>query len=240
MVCKFCNNERSLIKAHVIPAGFFRRLRSGNQAPTMLTNQPGEFPKKSPVGVYDNTILCRNCEGQFGDWDDYTQKLLQDEPWNGRKLFSDLQLIGYEVPTFDYTKLKLFFISLLWRASASSHPFYGRVSLGPYEQKAKSMIERQDPGSPEEFSVFLTKFDDEVGRSILDPHRERWSGVNYLRLYLAGYVAYVKVDKRKTPWPHCRFIASEKKPLYVIVKTKKGSKEFSLMNKILKANKNMH
>lgn len=239
MTCKFCQHDNSLIKAHIIPEGFFRRLRSGNQAPTMLTNQPGQFPKKSPVGVYDSTILCRNCEDQFGDWDNYAQQLLQDEPLNGKKIFSGLRIIGYEVPTFDYTRLKLFFISLLWRASVSSHSFYGSISLGPYERKAKSMIENQDPGSPEEFGVFLAKFNHKLGTIILDPHHERWSGVNYFRFYLAGYVAYVKVDQRRTPSPYFRFIASEKRPLYIIARNLEASKELPLMQKILKANKKL-
>ncbi|MEW8469282.1 MAG: hypothetical protein AB2637_12160 [Candidatus Thiodiazotropha sp.] len=232
MICKFCTNDRKLIKAHVIPAGFFKRLRSGKQAPKMLTNTPGEFPKKSPVGVYDAKLVCRACEDQFGDWDDYAQQLLKGEPSNGKKLFSGKRLVGYEVPTFEYAKMKLFFISLLWRASASSHSFYRRISLGPFERRAKEMIENQDPGSPEEFSVVLAKFDDELGTCILDPHPEKWDGVNYVRFYLSGYVAYVKVDKRKAPLPHARFILSERQPLYIIARNLRGSKEFPLMKKI--------
>jgi hypothetical protein len=82
------------------------------------------FPKKTPVGVYDTKLVCRICEDKFGDWINYAQQLLQDEPLNGKKLFVGLQLIGYELPKFNYAKLKLFFVSLLWRASESSHPFY--------------------------------------------------------------------------------------------------------------------
>jgi hypothetical protein len=91
------------------------------------------------------------------------------------------------------------------------------------------MVENQNPGSPDEFSVVLAKFDDKLGTSILDPHPEKFSGVNYVRFYLSGHVAYVKVDQRKTPLMHSKFILSENKPLYIIARNLMGSKELRLM-----------
>jgi hypothetical protein len=233
MTCKFCNKDSNLIKAHIIPAGFFKRLRHENLAPRLLTNTDGQHPKKAPLGVYDSTIVCRTCEDQFGPWDDYVQKLLQDEPLSGKKLFSGSQLSGYEGLQFNYTAIKLFFISLLWRASVSSHTFYQRISLGPFEKLTKEMIEKRNPGDPEEFSVILSKFNHQLGAAILDPHPEKWSGINYVRFYLSSYVAYIKVDKRKTPRPHSNLIISDRKPLHIISRNIERSNELPLMRNIV-------
>ena len=62
MKCKFCGQESYLIEAHVIPVGFFRRIRQGSANLKMITNKAGEYTKKAPIGVYDSTIVCMNCE----------------------------------------------------------------------------------------------------------------------------------------------------------------------------------
>ncbi len=59
MKCKFCGNESALIKAHVITAGLFRRLQKGKESLEMMTNKDGEYKKRTPIGVYDKTIVCR-------------------------------------------------------------------------------------------------------------------------------------------------------------------------------------
>jgi len=84
MKCKFCGNKSSLIEAHVIPAGFFRRIdRPGKKALEMLTNKEGEQKKRLPIVVYDKTIVCKNCENIWAEWDNYAQQLLAATPLNG-------------------------------------------------------------------------------------------------------------------------------------------------------------
>ena len=57
-LCRLCLKDKNLIKAHIIPEGFFRLLRSGNRSPEMHSNSPGSFPKRMQVGTYDSNILC--------------------------------------------------------------------------------------------------------------------------------------------------------------------------------------
>ena len=76
MNCKLCGENEKLIKAHIIPEGFFRPLRSGKMVPEIHSNIKGVFPKRSPIGIYDNTILCEKCDKYLGVWDGYAQKLL--------------------------------------------------------------------------------------------------------------------------------------------------------------------
>ncbi|MHC5721755.1 MAG: hypothetical protein ACYTX0_59500, partial [Nostoc sp.] len=96
-------------------------------------------------------ILCDECEKIFGVWDEYAQQLLTDESLHGEPILYDTQCIGWRVTEYDYIRLKLFFISLLWRASVSKQDFYQKVNLGSFEEKAKELIVQKNPGSSEEF-----------------------------------------------------------------------------------------
>ena len=111
MICKFCGLDRPLIKAHIIPKAFFMPLRKGKK-PAKLISQNG-YPKKSHIGVYDKEILCNVCEKKFQLWDDYGQKLLLQESDQLTPRIYHGKVVGYEINEFDYSRLKLFFLSIL-------------------------------------------------------------------------------------------------------------------------------
>lgn len=233
MQCQLCLEDQKLIKAHVIPEGFFRLLRVDEQPPQMLTNTPGRFPKRAPIGVYDKNILCADCEALFGAWDAYAQKLLLTEFDEASYLSHRGQRIALRIAEFDYEVLKLFFVSLLWRATVSTCEFYSRVRTGPFEQILKERLLARDPGPPDEFAVSLAKFEHPAGQGILDPHPERWSGVNYMRFYLGGYVAYIKVDRRPPPELPGALRLSPQQPLLVVLRNLEASREFPLIRQVL-------
>ncbi|MFC1977172.1 hypothetical protein ACFLWS_02760, partial [Chloroflexota bacterium] len=106
MKCKLCGNESPLIKAHIIPAGFFRRIKDGTEPLEIMTNTTGEYTKKSQVGVYDPAIVCRKCEAIWQEWDNYVQHFLAEEPLNGKAQYYNNRKIGFVVDNFDYMKLK--------------------------------------------------------------------------------------------------------------------------------------
>ena len=233
MQCKFCGSDKKLIGAHIIPAGFFRRLKRGQGPLNIMTNKDGEYNKKSWVGVYDRNIVCSDCESLWTEWDNYAQKLLADQPLNGQARYYGQQKIAYVVTDFKYEKLKLFFMSMLWRASASSHPFFSKVALGKFEEIVKEYISKSDPGASDEFSVTLAKFDHPLAKPTLDPHADKFSGVDYFRFYLASYIAYIKVDRKPTPMPLSQFAMAENRPLYIVCRDFTKSKELKLMQKLI-------
>jgi hypothetical protein len=126
----------------------------------------------------------------------YAQEVLRDDLVGARVQRVDDLVVGHEIDDWRYDLLKLFFVSLLWRASVSTHPMFHRISLGPLEEVARGMLRRGDPGSSQSFAVALSKFDARDGRAILDPHVERIDGIKYARFYLGLYVAWIKIDSR--------------------------------------------
>jgi len=234
MKCKLCGKEKRLIRAHIIPAGFFRRQRQGKGPLRLVTSRAGEYNRRAPIGVYDMTIVCKECENTWREWDDYAQKLLAEEPLNGQVKYHDGQKIAYIVNDFDYNQLKLFFISIIWRASVSSQSFFSRVSLDLFEKIAKDFIANNKPGNNEDFSVILSKFCHPLGKQCtMDPYRYKNSDVNYYRFYLAGYIADIKVDHKPTPMPLSLVTISEDKPLYILCRDFRKSKELDLMRQLI-------
>lgn len=233
MKCKFCGNESTLINAHVIPAGFFRRIRQGKEPLEVITNSAGEYTKKSQIGEYDKTIVCSNCESIWQEWDNYAQQLLAEEPLNGRARYYNNRKICYVVDNYEYSKLKLFFISIAWRASVSSRKFFRRVSLGQFEDIAKQHIMNGNPGDSEDFSVVVSKFNHPLAKGTLDPHMYQNSGMNYIRFYLAGYMADMKVDHKPTPNQLSQITMAENRPLYIICRDFTKSKELDLIKKLI-------
>lgn len=198
MPCRLCGNERPLIDAHVIPKSFHRIDPTERHPSRMLTNVPGMYARKLRKGVYDSKIVCEECERRFSPWDDYAAELFLEKWADFQPIVEGGSHVGFTIPAFDYPKLKLFFISLLWRAHVAGHQMFYQVDVGPHEELLKQSILGSDPKDPNHYGIVLQAFDTSaVG--MLNPHPERFFGVRFYRFYLAHVIAYVKVDQRPIP-----------------------------------------
>ena len=230
--CRLCLQDKMLIKAHVIPEGFFRLLRHENIAPEMYSNTPGSFPRRMQVGTYDSTILCSQCDGKMAPWDDYGQQVLIRRFSDAVKISLQGKTVAWRIEKFDYRRLKLFFISVLWRASVSKRTFYKRISLGPFEDRLRAMILNEDPGDSQEFAVVLARFEDVEITAMLDPHPEKYDGISFCRFYLSGFVVYIKVDKRPTPSFLTNLHLQEDRPLIVLARSLQNSPDGRVMREL--------
>ena len=205
--------------------------------PELRTDQPGVFPRRSPKGVYDNGILCKECEGLFQNPDDYAAKILIHGKANLEPIYSKGQEVGHLLKDYDYKLLKLFFISVLWRAHVSTEVFYRKVSLGPYAGQALRMIKSEDPGDPTEFSVMLARFRDHyASKVILDPHPERWWGVKAYRFYMGGFILHIKTDKQRFPQPISQTIMRPGEDFLIPSRDITNSVEFDVMKNVVSGN----
>lgn len=232
MKCHLCLEHRNLIKAHIIPESFFLPLKSGKRVPEIHSNIEGQYPKKTPTGIYDTSILCSKCDNAIGVWDNYAQQLLLKDFGEHLAVYHGSRKVAYRIDAFDYEKLKLFFISLLWRASISSQYFYKRVSLGPYERVLREMILKNDPGAPEDFPIVIAKFSDPIVTGMLDPHKDNFEGINFYRFYMTGFVIYIKVDKGKMPEFLEPLYIRKGEPIWIILRDLDKSKDGKIMKDI--------
>lgn len=234
--CRLCNQDRKLVKAHAIPQSFFRVMRSGSEIPLLVSNTENSFPKRLPIGIYDENILCEECEKTFGEVDSYAAQVLLTK---FHELFKPVVHLGSAVAlqakNIDQELLLRFFVATLWRASVSTHPFYKRVQLGSHESKARSATDRSKP-IPEIFAVALSSWHDinddgVLPHSAFEPSLERWSGINAYRVYFGQVVAYIKVDNRPFPSPLNEFALCRQGGLLIKVRDFTASKDFAAMKK---------
>lgn len=195
--CNLCCEEKKLINAHIIPASLHAPLRKGSRIPRVYSTESGAFPKRAHKGIYDSGILCASCDNRIGDWDNYAQGVLLNPLESYGEPVALKRQEAFSIPSPDYVRFKLFFISLLWRADRTSHQFFSSVDLGPWREKARAMIFSADPGDANEFGVFLVRYEHPLAAgTIYNPELTRPEGVNCYRFSLGSYVAMIKVDRR--------------------------------------------
>lgn len=235
MACHLCNQDRKLIRAHVIPRSFYAPFESAGQ---IVSNAEGMYPKRSPIGIYDTEILCEECERRFSPWDDYGCAFLMRDLASLPTILNGDEILAYNLGPANYSTLKLFLISVLWRADRSAHPMFAKVQLGPYADRIRDMLFSANAGGEQDFPVALSRFDvpaNVVG--ILNPDRTQYEGVNHYRLHLGGFMAIIKVTNKRRPECFEGLYLSENSDVIVINREFRESKEFAAMAHVVGVNK---
>ncbi len=234
ITCKLTGVRGKGIKSHIVPKAFYKITPQKKGVCKLYSNTPEQYPKKAPVGVYDPVILTREGEDKFADCDNYASDLLLREINGLDPIMRKRDLAGWQILNYDYKRLKLFALSVLWRAGVSTHPMYSRVKLGQHEEILRNMLITNNPGTPEQYSVTIFRWRDaQLDQCMLDPHREKLNHINCYRIYCGKYILSVKVDKRKgIPFPDLHLMPD--KPLIIIARDLVGSDEYKIMQNTAK------
>lgn len=237
MICKLTGKEGTPAKAHIIPESFYLFDKELNEPSLLVTNSKGIYSKRTWKGIYDDSIVTQEGERYFLKCDDYAFKLLVEQFASAKPLELKGSIVAYIYDNFDYDKLKLFFLSVLWRAAVSSHPFFKRVDIGSHLETIRKAIIESDPGSSHFYSTVLALFDASDERNwakIMDPFKGRIADITFYTFYLGNIVAYIKVDKRKARTPMREIQIDPNRPLYLIKKNFWDSNEVSIMRNIVR------
>jgi len=235
MICKLTKKEGAPARAHIIPESFYLIDKSLNKPLKLATDTKGVFPQKSWTGIYDETIVTQHGEKLFLKWDDYAFKLLVEQFASATPIKDKGSIVAYKYDNFNYEKLKLFFLSILWRAGASSHQCFERVNLGPHMEILRKAILESNPGNSDFYATALAIFDDDkTWAKIMDPFPSRNDDIKFYTFYLGNIKAYIKVDKQKARTPMREIQIYPDRPLYLIQRNFWGSKESSVMMNIIK------
>jgi hypothetical protein len=237
--CQYCGNERRLVDAHIVPAAFCREmLAPGETTLYVMAMDPEQRPKRLPVGPYDQRILCRDCEDRFEKLDDYAARLLI----RGRETAFRKEMLEqseiYVCEQFDYARLKLFVLSVLWRASVSTLSFYNRVALGSRLARVGEMLDRSDPGVPEELGFILTRWVAVPGKNLppkflASPVKREYDGAQCVKLYLAYFVAEVCISPGGFREPFSDLVVAPDRPITAIGLPLSGSSDVGVFHQTL-------
>jgi len=154
--CKLCLKEKHLLKrSHIITDFIYRDGKIYHTDHSIhkvdLTQVfRGKFTKAGiqRSGEYEENILCQNCDSIIiKQYEDYAKKILY-----GKKLRLNERLLYTFTPdeviikNIDYPKLKLFFLSILWRSAISSRRFFKEITIEEKKlEELRRMILYKDP-----------------------------------------------------------------------------------------------
>jgi hypothetical protein len=102
---------------------------------------------------FKEPLLCDACEKRLNVWETYANEVLfcSTSPVNQRA--GTHCILG----GLDYSNLKLFTTSVLWRMGVSSHPFFCRVNLGAqHEEAMRQMLLNSDPREPWRYACVIS------------------------------------------------------------------------------------
>ena len=230
MICKLTKQEGKPVNAHIIPESFFEIDSNEKGITKILTNNSDTYPKRAPKGVYDKTIITEEGERILSKWDDYASSIFLKETEKYDKIHYESKHIAYQLKSYNYSLLKLFALSVLWRASVSSHYFYRRINLGPHEEPIRQALLNNTPNDTDWYSVsFAVWSDRDKNPGLMDPYKTRFGGLNYYILYFSRYIMYIKIDKRNAVDNMKSIQLMEDTPLLIVTRELEKSKEYPIM-----------
>lgn len=126
--CPICKKDKSLIKSHIVPEGFFKPLydEKGRALYGSKERNKAHFIQK---GMREY-LLCRECDGNLGDYDKYGKETILDNKYITSTRIKNV----YFIRGIDYNKFKLFHLSVLLRAHYSKKVSKG-INLSKQNEK---------------------------------------------------------------------------------------------------------
>lgn len=195
-ICRLLHTEGEFAKSHIIPDAFMRRI-----SPSPFMQWDGESrPRKMFSGWYDTELLGHEGEAIIARYDDYIAKVLYSAGWTYRKRrphnkpeeLKDNFIAGfpYSIEPVNTNQIRLFALSLLWRAAETNNSGFSDVKLRPeLREDLRQRIVSGDAGNFMEFPVYFTFFDSKYELTKMSPIR--FQGHPFFRFFLDGVACYV-------------------------------------------------
>jgi hypothetical protein len=199
--CRLNGTRGELRKAHIIPQSFLELTHSGEPPGRLIDTLDLSRTKKSPTGLYDEETVGPDAEDYFAKLDGYAnQHLLDRSTWKIHRDRLSNAPKTYVIEHIDSSKIKLFCVSVIWRASVSNHL---RLQLGAYEAQIAAALRADEVASIAGLTVNLFAVEDEP-YPVIYPVQMRVGPQNWVEFLAGGLMIRVKLDKRKTS-QECEF-----------------------------------
>lgn len=207
MTCKLCLREKQLLKkSHIIPDFMYKELFDEGHFLYTRKITGGEVIRKGrrPTGEYDSKILCRECDNEvIGQYESYANQVLYGSGANAVSNEVNQHGIISTRIELDYTKFKLFLLSILWRASISRREFFSDVNLGTtHEEIVRQMLYEGIPGRYTDYPctiITIRNMPEARWSAIASPIRSKsYRMTNYV-FPIAGIYYFFSVTRGKLP-----------------------------------------
>ena len=235
IICKLTGTYGKGVKAHIVPKSFYMIEPQKDGVSKIMSNSPGVKPKKSPQGIYDTEIVTAEGEEYFKVYDDYAYRVLF-EP--GILIEKNIEGCKYWVAEFDYEKLKIFILSVLWRASVSNQVTNKSIALGIHENRIRNIILTGQLENDWQYPVVISRWysDKHLPYVMADHDYTKFDGYRCIRLYCGEYLFYVFVESRPVKAEISKLAIKPGQSSVVLGRDIDNSKELEVMKLVVRAN----
>jgi hypothetical protein len=185
MTCALCHLDCELRNSHIVPE-FLHKPIYDEKHRTLLFGYGDERAQLLQKGVRER-LLCADCEGRIQKYEDYfARRWYQSSPFTEPINQAAVVLTG-----LDYPSLKLFLLSIVWRASVAKSSTFRAADLGPHEDTVRTMLLKGEPRSADEYRIYAGLIVDPDSRRvwdrvILEPLKTRVAGQWAYRMVFGG------------------------------------------------------
>ena len=190
MTCKLCKKEKDLRQSHIIPEFMYTSLYDEKHRFHEISTDKNKKNRLPQKGVRER-LLCNDCEQQLSKHETYASLV-----FNGGyslKIRNEGRLIHLE--GLEYSKFKLFALSILWRAGVSNLDVFSQIKLGPHEEILRKMVLNNDPGADDIYPFILSPIVHEKSVQEALIVKPTWTrlGNHYAYRFVFGGIAWVFV-----------------------------------------------
>lgn len=208
MVCRLCKDNRPLRESHIFPEWLYKPLYDDNHRFFVISTDVKKRRGTRRKGIYER-LLCHECEQRLSKWEGYARNVFYELPL---KLDEDNQAVIFS--GLQYAPLKLFQMSLIWRASITSRPEIHRIDLGPHTERIRMMLLEGHPGEVHEYGsiLMLPKLSQDLMQQIVYPPERlptKIGGHSAYRAVLGGLFWLFIVSNHSARLPHKQVFLSK-------------------------------
>ena len=198
MICRLCQDENVLKNSHIIPEFFYKPIYDSRHRLHLRKSGKRVIGKPLQKGIRER-LLCEDCEQQLSRNEKYVREVLFGGTEIGIMRFQHKRVLS----NLDYKKVRLFFLSLIWRMSvASEHSMWKNVNLGPHEEPIRFMVHSENPGEPWKYGFMwiVPLFDGEILEDwILEPDYVSNDWGRLYRVVLSGFLYCFHISNQRLP-----------------------------------------
>ena len=208
MTCALCLQERPLRRSHIVPEFMHGQMYDAKHRFFGISSIASKPNKLFQKGLREE-LLCAGCEQHIGRYESYASRVFYGNP----KISVSPVPGGLLLKSLDYRILKLFFLSLLWRFAVTKVEQYKGADLGPYTERLRERILKEDPGDVLTFPcmvIAVTQDGKHLPDFIVAPANTRFDGQRVWNFVIAGFLFSFFLGKTVPPTElHAAFLQPE-------------------------------
>lgn len=196
MKCKLCLQEKELVNSHIIPEFLYKTLYDEKHKFHEISTGENVKNRQHQKGIREK-LLCKECEQHFSKNERYASLILN----GGYELLAVPEPPVVHFKNIEYTKFKLFALSILWRAAVASHQAFRRVQLGRHENLLRELLLSELPGPQAQYPFVLMPLmhEGDVVESLIVPPEKTKVGDQHAYVFVFGGMTWVYIISSHPP-----------------------------------------